>query len=649
MPRISRITIVGLPGIPQTLDLALGKVTALVGPNSSGKTTVLNALATAVDLCRQATFDPTAKEKNPWLEFSSATITFVPTPGDGGLPTLGGGEAGNVELEYQSHAKWSYRLCRIKMDDREIALQPTESEYTSNPETPKLQAEIQKTQQLIQLQETNVQSLTQQVNSGRSQLQPQLQQAQQQLETAKKQLVEVSARFEESKIALLRYVTSGDNSLSITSRTDLTNYLRRFCPDQLPVIPARANPSKSIEELLTAAVRSKKGNDQDEYDRIRQDLSLLLQQDVVASEDDKGKHLTVDGVDHLLVSSGTQVCLYFYSLVFQASKRAMLFWDEPENGIHSTRRFKLLELALTDTRQYVIATHAPELAPPMVESVEVYRLDSVVENRTKPRNAKITFDISPAKTRREAFEMAEALGITPSTTLFTSNVVIWVEGPSELYFWRSCLSEAGKKHHLIEGFDYTIMLYGGANIAHIEVADEIGNLVGFDLLALCRNPIVVVDSDLTEEPIGIPLTALKPSARRCEQQIMRINKDRPGAARFEFTKGREVENYLPEPVIARAVAAVGKFTAEEASLLDGLSVGRWEHYFEAVNQHLIKRGLQEAGRSHAKNHSLWGPANKVNFVRAAMADEEMGIDQLRYDGMLQVQEIVDWIVAKRAT
>jgi hypothetical protein len=46
------------------------------------------------------------------------------------------------------------------------------------------------------------------------------------------------------------------------------------------------------------------------------------------------------------------------------------------------------------------------------------------------------------------------------------------------------------------------MQYGGALIAYLSVVDAVHVESTFDLLSLCRNPVLIVDSDLREDPVG---------------------------------------------------------------------------------------------------------------------------------------------------
>src|SRR5207245_2877803 len=141
------------------------------------------------------------------------------------------------------------------------------------------------------------------------------------------------------------------------------------------------------------------------------------------------------------------------------------------------------------------------------------------------------------------------------------------------------------------GFDYTIMMYGGSNVTHLDMVEDPEEVVGFDLLALCRNAIVVVDSDFAAPPNGAPEAQLKPAVKAMISSSSAINRERHDATLVVWTQGREVENYLPDEAVRFAVRDLAEFSKDEerAACLPDLSVGQYERYFEVVESHLTGR------------------------------------------------------------
>ena len=76
-------------------------------------------------------------------------------------------------------------------------------------------------------------------------------------------------------------------------------------------------------------------------------------------------------------------------------------------------------------------------------------------------------------------EVCNELGVIPGDALL-SNTVIWVEGPSEMFWLRAWLKnyfpvykeEHGIECNLIEGLHFSILMTGGSNIAHYGFQEE---------------------------------------------------------------------------------------------------------------------------------------------------------------------------------
>ncbi|HHB1450980.1 TPA: ATP-dependent endonuclease, partial [Serratia odorifera] len=170
-------------------------------------------------------------------------------------------------------------------------------------------------------------------------------------------------------------------------------------------------------------------------------------------EADGEKCLSIDGVDYRRASSGTRVSLAYFGLTHFLNHTDFVIWDEPENGLHPTRRIRILDLIQQDPRQFLIATHALEFAPVFALDSKIYRCDSSYEEDAE----NTTLQVREVTSRKDGFLLLEALGVQPARTLFTANVVLWVEGPTELVFYRHWLKHALQGLDLEEGFHYTIM------------------------------------------------------------------------------------------------------------------------------------------------------------------------------------------------
>lgn len=267
--------------------------------------------------------------------------------------------------------------------------------------------------------------------------------------------------------------------------------------------------------------------------------------------DSGGKQeLLINGIGYQFASFGTRLCLTFFLLMQARTSNCIVLWDEPESGLHPTRRTGVLEVMLESDLQFVLASHATEFAPIFEAQVRVFGCRSTHDET----QGKISLRLDPVDNRKAAFAVLESLGALPSRALFTADVVIWVEGPTELAFFRHWLTPRLRPKGYFEGFHYTFMHYGGALISYMEVDDESHAHSTFDLLSMCRHPLVIVDSDLRQPPSNPnDPSLLKKGARRIYDDVEALNTEKPGSAEFIWTRGREIENFLPEVAILHAV------------------------------------------------------------------------------------------------
>ncbi len=417
-------------------------------------------------------------------------------------------------------------------------------------------------------------------------------------------------------------------------------------------VPPRQSPEVAIPELISDLIKLKKGRKQqvDAYLEATARLSHLLQADVDLSESEGVESLHINGVTHERASSGTETTLAFFGLTRLGQPDALVLWDEPENGLHPTRRTRLLDLMFADGRQYVLATHASEMAPVFSPRGRVFRCSSEYDGS----ECKVRLSAQSVADRRDAFAALEALGVHPARTLFTANVAIWVEGPTELLFYRHWLGARFAARGLQEGFHYTYVQYGGALISYLEAANEVCVESTFDLLSLCRHPVILLDSDLRSAPVGTsPQSFLKSGAARLFEQVEKLNTERPGAAMLEWTIGREIENYLPPKALLHAVNTLWSEASKYASALTSaaVTVPQYESYHEHLWAHLVAEGVTDTDRKDPskrlpKGRTVWGQANKVEMMRVALTEPSVVESDLQWDCGAQLSRIEAFVSEK---
>jgi len=639
MMRLTQCKFEGLPGF-KTLDLDdIDAITTLIGPNGAGKSSILRVLHLAISIVNRETIYDNLPEHDTWHRFTAATLRFRSyTPKSLRHFAEHLGETiDEVEIKIKCDES-TFLLQSVRCGDRTMEFpqpQVTRTAITQQEDTI--------AQTASQLKDFSSKDFNQMTPDQRNRHPEQTEQLKKRLEQQKLELA--------TKDAVIAKVSNNETSLQFTFR-EIDAFLADFEFPSVVVIPARQSPDIAIPMLIGELMKLKKGrkNQFAEYTEATARLSHLLQADVDLSEVDGPEELHINGVPYQKASSGTETTLAFFGLTRLGKPNCLILWDEPENGLHPTRRSRLLDLMFNDKRQFILATHASELAPVFNSQGAVFQCSSFYDSS----DFNVRLSVQRVANRRDAFVALEALGVHPAKTLFTTNVVIWVEGPTELFFYRHWLGARLTKHNITEGFHYTFMQYGGALISYLSAADECQFESAFDLLSLCRHPVIIVDSDLRKTPGDrIAQDFLKPGAARLLQNIEELNKQRPNAALFRWTDGREIENYLPVSAIVHAIRTLWKDAAKYPDLFEenAFTVEQYDSYHSAITNYLVKSDLTDENEINpdkplAKGRSIWGPNNKVKMMRCALTSASLTEAQLQWNCSKLLDTIEQFVLSK---
>lgn len=635
---------VGLQGFEKLELLDLEGLTTLVGPNGSGKSTVLRVLRLAFDILQRATICDVNPPHENWDHFDTATLYFeggsraFPSSIDPQLLEHYLGESfDSIKVEIMC-GDTEFCISRIDLNLKELRFSKEQKTKTSL---------IKDAERIDQLKKELTQTESQREqfrvsgNSG----------AYHNLSTTCDELAKkISAAEQVLKEA--RFVPIDDDSgVEGFWREEVDELLSFFKFPKAIYLDDGSRTEHVVPKLLSDIRNGMNGRShlKQKVESKRAALERLLQSTVDVSEDDKGHpQMHIDGKRHHHASSGTQISLYFFALTEVIDDDCIILWDEPENGLHTTRRVRLLDLMTVDKRQFILATHAPEFAPILSKEGKVFRCQAGYDRD----NDAVKIGVKHVAERRDAFLTLDALGIHPAQTLFTANVVVWVEGPTELLFYRHWLAPRLNRSRLFEGVHYTLMQYGGSLISYLDVADEAHLESAFDLLGMCRHPLILVDSDFKRDPTPVPPSeALKPGAARLKKEIDKLNEGRPDAGMFGWTTGREIENYLPEDALWYAVEQTWKdFTVhKEALQREQLVVGQFDSCDESLLAHFVRANvvdIDELSDKKPKGRSRWGSSNKVERMSSALKMPGLVEEMLKWECSEKLKEIEQFIVRK---
>ncbi|WP_078123721.1 ATP-dependent nuclease [Leptospira alexanderi] len=635
--KISKIKLTGLPGFENAFELEFNShLTSLIGPNGSGKTTSLSAIHSIFDFLNRGKFEKRDISIDNWLNWDMAEIELKISGGfrnsDKNFQALGE-QIDIITISLRNTNKEIYvssistYLGLVKINDSSNLYLNSEQLELLNRNLSDLRTkEIQQSNHLAVIQRQGNVSQTQNAQST--------------LDGIRREIKSYEEQINKESIDLLNFNESG------IRREPFENFLRELSIPRSKFIRFGETDFSNVTDTIKNISKIRGGKDPEEkYTEIKRKLKDLLQQEPHFYHDrDNGNqdYLEINNVEYQKVSTGTKICLFYFSLIFETKDNDLIIWDEPENGLHPTRRYKILDLILSDTRQFLIATHSLEMAPVCNQNCNVIR--TICEH--KSIDGKNYLSLEKTMDKVGAFQVADSLGLSPSRILFTSNVVIWVEGPSDMIYWRKIISIHPKGTNLIEGFDYSFLMYGGKCISHLTAMETNQKL---DITSICRHPIFIVDSDIDEiSKYEKPSENLKESAKII-MNLFNDAKNPPGSNLFLYSNGREMENYLPIDSIKYALSmVVSDLTADEITQLN-LNDSDWpvnEKYYEMLDRkfRLSKITVEtKAGEVKGKGFTKWGEKNKTEFVKFCLELDNFKNLNLRHGGEVQVNQIIDFI------
>ena len=259
------------------------------------------------------------------------------------------------------------------------------------------------------------------------------------------------------------------------------------------------------------------------------ELELKVENDTILVSLDKGSFRCIsehgDGVMNLIT----------LTLPFYTEAPRILFFDEPEHGLHPGHLQAFVK-ELINYRQGVdnggniernvivfMTTHSGELLDMLntVEHKSFFKFKRVAEDKIQIKQ--INWGDS---------ELVKELGIRPGASMLV-NCTIWVEGVTDQKVFSHLVNQFISNNDLPyrESIHFAFSEYGGANIKHWSFVDDNETI---DLETLCGPHIIVLDND----GVNLDDDADKAKYRKKLKEIL--------GNRAIFTPGRELDNLYPE-------------------------------------------------------------------------------------------------------
>ncbi|MBH5318474.1 AAA family ATPase [Paenibacillus sp. GSMTC-2017] len=280
---------------------------------------------------------------------------------------------------------------------------------------------------------------------------------------------------------------AGDDSLTV-SGYELVNWL---------------NETEHLSEKRTAK------------DKVKQYIEKQLHLDapVAVSSNVKQKELIFTFSGNMELSSkevGTgYTMLYILLMELVRNRKMLIIIDEIESHLQPGLVREVMKvIKQIGSAQFIISTHSPVAIETATEEDYLYRSQKIEGVCSFSGFFKhVGSDPSGARIARE---ICNELGVLPGDVLL-SNCIIWVEGPSEVFWLRTwiktyceyLISQGKLSSYLLEGLHYSLLMTGGSTISHYSFEEEIISLNDIEedtllkVLKVNPNPFVMIDSDRT--------------------------------------------------------------------------------------------------------------------------------------------------------
>jgi predicted ATPase len=294
--------------------------------------------------------------------------------------------------------------------------------------------------------------------------------------------------------------------------------------------------------------RGKNKNEQFAWGELKADLELwfckLLGEKTIRIEINDGEFwITINRGNRELrcelsdMGAGvSEILIMLAYLRMHCDQDFLVIIDEPEAHLHPGAVVELISIVTSHLpkHQLLITTHSTSLIDSLTPDWRTFRVRRATHHGTA---------IEEIDNAERQLALLADLGIRPSQ-LFLARVALWVEGPSDVYYWTALIREIDPT--LVLNRDFTFITYGGSSSSHLDFTSAIDDdnhdittekLV--NILKVSHRAVIICDRDRNFGEKDRPLVA----------RLIAAAEKLPQHARVQLSHGREIENGVKEPII----------------------------------------------------------------------------------------------------
>lgn len=240
-----------------------------------------------------------------------------------------------------------------------------------------------------------------------------------------------------------------------------------------------------------------------------------------------------------------QIVMLLAHLHLNKEKEFNIFLDEPESNLHPQSVIRLIKIFENDfvNHNFFITTHSSALIDQVTGNWSVHRISREHDEASEVYSCDLPI---------HKLKLLDDLGIRASQ-LLQSNMVIWVEGPSDAIYLKKWISDVSN-NELVDGDHYSFIFYGGSNLKSHTLLDE-GESDSIDMMCTSRYVAIFCDTDYTSEVVATSSENLKPRVASIISRLKTIaaenasrNGDISNFVKIWLTEGRETENFVPKRI-----------------------------------------------------------------------------------------------------